>query len=533
MKKKLLITNIILILTGNIAFCQAPDVQWQGTYGGSGDDLPTTLIQTADGGYIIGGKTYSTDRDVAFNHGSGDAWLIKIDAFGILQWERTYGGSGDDSLASLKQTSDGGYIFAGETSSNDGDTNSNYGGADCWIVKLDADGNIQWQKNYGGTFNDSARSIQQTADGNYIFAGYTSSNDIDVAGNHNINGLDDFWVVKIDSVGILQWQKCFGGNGSDEANAVMETSDGKFIVVGETWSTNGDVVGNHNSWSGDAWVIKVDSSGELLWQKSLGGSYSDRAHSVVEATDGNYIIGASAQSNDGDVLHHHGVDTAYSDFWILALNPNGEIQWQNSLGGYADEFAAELQKTSDGGYVVAGFTTSSDGDVTSFNGASDYWITKLNSDGDLQWQLSLGGNNYEYAYAIKQSADGGYIVAGSVMIQAQGKIGDVDRGGSPSQSDYWVIKLSPDSLNTTSVVTDYNRVKVYPNPVYNTLTVDMMGEIANRAEVSIIDIAGKEIFKGKVNNPIYKINMDAYSNGLYFLKYSDENGEKAIKILKQ
>ncbi len=516
---------ILICITAN---AQPPGVQWEHYYGGSGFDIVSSIIQTADGGYIMAGNSNSSDGDVGPNHGYQDVWITKIDALGVIQWQKTYGGTSDDTVSSLIPTSDGGYIFAGETNSNDGDSTSNYGGADCWIVKLSNDGTIQWQKNYGGTWNDSARSIVQTSAGDYVFLGYTSSNDIDVSGNHSANGPADFWMVKINATGILQWQKCFGGFADETANSIIETSDGNFIAVGETWSTDGDVVGNHNSSSADAWVIKVNGTGNLIWQKSLGGSNSDRAQSVVESLDGNYIIGAATQSNDGDVSGHHGINTAYSDFWILALNSNGVIQWQNCLGGFADEFTSGIQKTSDGGYIMIGSTSSSDGDVTDFHGASDYWATKLNATGILQWQLALGGNGYEYANDIKQTADGGYIIAGKAVHPGQGKLANSERGGTQNDDDYWIVKLLSDPLGISNPMADSSYLKVYPNP-----TTDFVQIVSDEViqTVEIFTLNGQLLYKNEQTGGF--ISFQNYPNGVYLIKIRSEGGSnKVFKIIK-
>ncbi len=532
MKKLKIILPIIATIVGyGAAFSQAPAVQWQHYYGGSGFDIVSSVIQTTDGGYIMAGSSNSSDGDVGPNHGNNDIWVTKIDASGVIEWQKTYGGTLDDLVFSLKQTNDGGYILAGETNSNDGDITANNGGADCWIVKLSTDGTMQWQKNFGGTWNDCARSIVQTADGGYVFLGYTSSNDMDVDGNHSTNGLADFWMVKINATGTIQWQNCFGGFGDDTGNAIMETSDGNFVAVGETWSTDGDVVGNHNSWSADAWVIKVNDSGTLVWQKSLGGSYSDRAQSVVEAIDGNYIIGASAQSNDGDVAGHHGVGTAYSDCWVLALDPSGIIQWQNSLGGFADEYTAALQKTSDGGYIMAGFTASSDGDVTDFYGGTDYWVVKLNATGILQWQLTLGDAGYEDPYDIRQTADGGYIVAGKSINTGQDKSGTTHRGGTQDDDNYWVVKLFPSALGISDSIASSPHLRIYPNPTSNFITI---GNSENDAitKTEVFDLNGRLVasFDKVLDN---KIEVSQLVKGTYLLKVYTENGAESLKFIKE
>jgi hypothetical protein len=226
------------------------------------------------------------------------------------------GRSNDDEARSVVQTGDGGYIVAGYTRSNDGDVSGNHGGADAWVVKLNSDGTIAWQKTLGGSSYDEAHSIVQTSDGGYIVAGYTRSNDGDVSGNH---GEEDAWVVKLDSEGNIEWQKTFGGSSYDEANSIVQTSDGGYIVAGYTKSSNGDVAYGGSTYHGgiqeDVWVIKLDSHGNIIWQEALGGGGYDRAFSIAQTSDDGYVVAGYAGSNDGDVSGNHG---SY-DVWVVKL----------------------------------------------------------------------------------------------------------------------------------------------------------------------------------------------------------------------
>ncbi|MBM7560374.1 Ig-like domain-containing protein [Marinitoga litoralis] len=239
----------------------------------------------------------------------------------INQWQKTFGGSDLDSAHSIEQTTDGGFIVAGYTKSNDGDVTGNHGlySYDYWIIKLDENGNLEWQKTFGGSDSDSAHSIEQTTDGGFIVAGYTKSNDGDVTGNH---GGADYWIIKLDSNGNLEWQKTFGGSNWDYAQSIEQTTDGGFIVAGYTWSNDGDVTGNHGLYSYDYWIIKLDENGNLEWQKTFGGSDSDSAHSIEQTTDGGFIVAGSTRSYDGDVTG----DKGDYDYWIIKLDESGNLK---------------------------------------------------------------------------------------------------------------------------------------------------------------------------------------------------------------
>jgi len=401
-------------------------IQWQKCLGGTSNDYAYSIQQTSDGGYVVAGYTGSNNGDVSGNHGSGDFWVVKLDAGGNLQWQKCLGGTGYDEANSIQQTSDGGYVVAGFTLSTNGDVSGNHGGYDYWVVKLDAGGNLQWQKCLGGTGYDEANSIQQTSDGGYVVAGYTESTDGDVSGNH---GGSDYWVVKLDAGGNLQWQKCLGGTSSDYAYSIQQTSDGGYVVAGYALSTNGDVSGIHGSQ--DSWVVKLDVGGNLLWQKSLGGTSSDYAYSIQQTSDGGYVVAGFTESTDGDVSGNHGG----RDYWVVKLDAGGNLQWQKCLGGTDDDYAFSIKQTSDGGYVVAGKTYSTNGDVSGNHGFNDNWVVKLDAVGNLQWQNCLGGMSDDVAFSIKQSSDGSYVVAGYTGST------NCDVSGNHGSIDSWVVKL--------------------------------------------------------------------------------------------
>jgi hypothetical protein len=349
----------------------AGSVLWKKVFGGSNFDLASAVRQTIDGGFIIVGVTESNDRDVTGNHGDKDAWVVKLSSTGVLQWQHALGGSGWEEAKSVELTPDGGYIVAGQASSNDGNVSGNHGALDFWVVKLSSLGALEWQKSLGGTGDDGALSIKPTTEGGYIVVGETLSNDGDVSGN---NGNVDFWVVKLGSSGEVEWQNALGGNGLDVASDVVETNDG-FVVCGYTGSHNsGDVTGHHSSL--DYWVLKLTKSGDLLWQKCYGGNSFDYARSIAQTNDGMFILSGEVKSTDGDVEGNYGVQM----IWVLKLNEVGEIIWKKILGGTEGEGSGSIQQTSDFGYILAGYSWSKNGDVSGNHGEADFWIVKLSPE---------------------------------------------------------------------------------------------------------------------------------------------------------
>ena len=421
--KRLLL--LITICISSVSFGQVPDIDWEVSLGGSGNDYAYSIQQTTDGGYIVAGYSSSNDGDVTGNNGYSDFWIVKLDAIGNITWQKSLGGSGGDYAYSIQQTTDGGYIVAGSSI-----VTSPSGNSDFWIVKLDAIGNITWQKSLGGSNDADAVSIQQTTDGGYIVAGAY------VADNFNF----DSWIVKLDAIGNITWQKSLGGSYDDRASSIQQTTDGGYIVAGYSSSNDGDVTGNNGN--KDYWIVKLDATGNITWQKSLGGSGGDDASSIQQTTDGGYIVSGYSESIDGDVTGNNG----NVDYWIVKLDATGNITWQKSLGGSYDDVAYSIQQTTDGGYIVAGLSASDDGDVTGNNGGVDSWIVKLDATGNITWQKSLGGSEWDRATSIQQTTDGGYIVAGfSESI-------DGDVTGNNGNKDYWIVKLSNDgSSNLTEL----------------------------------------------------------------------------------
>jgi len=298
---------------------------------------------------------------VGENYGQSDFWIVKLYGSGVLQWEKNYGGSGGDVATSVQQTTDGGYIVAGESWSSDGDVAGNIEIPDIWIVKLDELGNLVWEKNYGGPQRQYAHCIQQTSDGGYIVAGST--------GTFN----SDYWIIKLDGQGNLVWEKNYGGSQHDRANSIQQTTDGGYIVAGESWSSDGDVGGNNGRY--DYWVIKLDEQGNLVWEKNYGRENNDKALSIKQTTDGGYICtGTSNQYYGGH------------NFWIIKLDEVGNLEVDQRYGGSSSDYSYSIIETTSGDYVVAGSTTSNDGDICENVGSEinstfrDAWILKLNGE---------------------------------------------------------------------------------------------------------------------------------------------------------
>jgi uncharacterized protein YuzE len=392
------------------------------TYGGAAWDGGYSVQQTSDGGYIVAGYTTS------FGAGGRDIFLIKTDANGNVQWAKTYGGTGYDEASSVQQTSDGGYIVAGYTNS------FGAGYDDIILIKTDANGNIQWAKTYGGTYYDYASSVQQTSDGGYIVAGYTYG---------------DFFLIKTDASGNIQWAKTYGGTNIDWASSVQQTSDGGYIVAGWTYSFGA-------SWSYYFFLIKTDANGNIIWAKTYGGSGDDVASSVQQTSDGGYIVAGGTES--------FGTGGAF----LVKTDANGNIIWAKTYGGIDDDGAFSVQQTSDGGYIVAGMTTS-------LEYLDDIILIKTDANGNIIWAKTYRGIGNDWAFSVQQTSDGGYIVAGR-------------KGSLEEVGDIFLIKTDADgNIGSCSIVQNASPTVNTVSPTVTTPTpsVSSVSPIVNSVSPTV------------------------------------------------
>ncbi len=352
---------------------------WSRTFGWAGDDTPQGgPVQTLDGGYLISGYTNSSGA------GSYDALLVKIDAFGYLEWNKTYGGSLDDRGKDVCNTPDGGFALCGFTNSF-GVTSQDF-----WLIKVNPTGNVQWNKTYGTPATDNPYAIVQTTDGGYAMVGTINSP----------GATSDSWLVKTDANGNMQWNRTYGGIGNDALLSIVQISEGGYVMAG--W-TNSSGAGNN-----DAWLIKTDSFGNIVWNRTYGGSASDQGWGVVQTTDGGYAVLASTSSSGA----------GGSDVWLFKTDALGTMQWSRTFGGAgADHGSHCLLQTSEGEYVL-GSSTQSFG-----AGARDVWLIETDGSGRMMWNKTYGGTGSEAPVGLIQSSDGGFMVVASTESFGFGRAG--------------------------------------------------------------------------------------------------------------
>jgi hypothetical protein len=396
--KKLLLSSVVFLVLVSFIFVGsvgASSELWSRTYGGTEDDVVSSIGATSDGGYIITGYTES------FGASEKDVWLVKTDNCGNMVWNRTYGGPNSDYGESVQQTSDGGYIVAGYTGwleelpYDKSDpfyiipaNRPHEFHFDAYVVKTDADGNLMWNRTYSSEGDDYGHSVEQTVDGGYVITGYTRA--FGIAGGDS----DDFdvWLFKIDGEGDVEWSRTYGGGCGE---SVQQTSDGGYVIGGYT---------------NDFLLIKTDPDGYMTWNKTYDIGREDTAFSVIQTSDEGYLVAGTTRSFPERV----------HDGWVVKTGPDGDMEWNRTYGGSERDSFRSVQQISDGGYIIAGSTRS-------FGRGA--WLVKTNADGNVSWNCTFSDEEHGSAASVVETSGGGYVVAGSTSSIGAGK------------SDFWLLKV--------------------------------------------------------------------------------------------
>lgn len=440
---------LILFLIVPDCISQAPQIQWQRVLGREYGEYPFKILNTSDGGYIVAGYregTITTIPNSSNFYMDVFLWVIKLNASGEIEWEN-HVASDVTYDVDLLPAPDGGYLAVATAwkpecrGLNDG--------VNFHAVKFNSVGEVEWKKYYGGSRNDYVYAATVTSDNNYILAGHTESNDGDVSGNH---GGRDYWIIKIDQQGTLIWQKALGGSLDEEAYGIAASDDGGCVVTGRSYSNDQDVTGNHGNI--DAWTVRLSGNGDVQWKRTLGGSMFESGNAVTNGPGGGFIVAAQANSNDGDVSGLHNTFGAASDYWIISLSPSGNIIWSRCYGGRFNESPYAIKPVNGGGYVVFGSGESDDGDLTCNKGLSDAWLIRINATGSLLWQKSFGGNYYDEGFSVLPLADNSFIIAAETCSQnVAGHHPHPTEHNLGTCGDFFIAKLAPEgSANIQPVV---------------------------------------------------------------------------------
>ncbi|MCO6482665.1 MAG: T9SS type A sorting domain-containing protein [Flavobacteriales bacterium] len=520
---------VCLALDGLNAQAQAPELEWQRCLGGSYPEESWAIQPTLDGGYMVLGTTTSNDGDVSGNHGGRDFWLIKLDHFGTPQWQRCYGGTGNETARDLLAASDGGFLLIGSAGSADGDADCANAASHPWALKADSTGNIQWQVCLGIDPNGSGAAFSravETADGGYLLVGGTHASHGIWHENH---GQGDFFALKLDDGGMVEWLHCYGGSGSEEAIPVRSTPDGGYVIAGISNSTDGQVTA---AGYGSIWVIKIDADGNLQWNRRMGGSSGPNMGQTVQDLlvnpDGSVLVVCTVGANDGDISGNHGS----RDVWLVLLDGSGTILRQRCFGGTGWDSAWSGVTAGQGRYVIAGSTQSNDGDVSGNHGGTgqDAWVFMVDADLDLLWQKCLGGTGGEAAFAVSRTLDDGTIISGYTNSDD----GDVSGLHPPGTDDIWVTKLAP-YMDMGIADPKGGTISIFPSPTSNFLEIHLPDALPANACLDVLDPSGRIVLhEPMAGRPsIMRIDVSGWALGMYFIRLDVGMGIRAARFVKQ
>lgn len=515
--------KLFFILILNVSLYAQPTIEWWKSLGDSmyAFDYCYGACLAHDGGFLLTGNTQ--DYLEGMNHGLNDFWVVKLSDTGGVQWNKCYGGSGNEIARSILPTADGGYIMGGGTyNSNDGDLSDNpYTNAICgWIVKIDGIGNLEWQKCVCDTPNRvEFFEVQPTADSGYIAAGYIT-NLLYVNNNYYLDY--KALITKFSSNGEIKWQREFGGSDKEIARHIEPTRDGGYIAVGYTYSNDGDLGCNYGDV--DVWILKLDSLGYIQWQQCIGGTWEDSPYWITQTSDGGYIVCGNTLSSDGDFPLHYGVYDAF----LAKLSPSGNIEWLKTYGGSFDDAFISIIQSQDGNFIAAGYSESNDNDVHGNHGAYDVWLVKTDTTGNIIWSKCYGTVDLDWATVVKQTSNNGFFIAGTHQFR-------VPDSYYTDMFDYYchfyALKLSPEvgiAENTLMPI----ETLCYPNPAISEVHVRIRGELYGKYTVTLYNMQGNPIQQITTSDPKTTLNISQLPQGVYMIRVLGNNMARSEKVVK-
>ncbi|CAN5738326.1 lipoprotein [soil metagenome] len=558
MKTNLFFLTLILIIAGaSVLNAQAPSIGWQKTIGGDDNDSLTSIQPTADGGSIACGISKSNisgnKSQQSFNN-SYDYWVVKLKPNGSLQWEKTIGGNGPDLNPVIIQTPDGGFLIGGRSKSNisglkteDAINFSN----DYWVIKIDKDGSYQWDNTLGNIQLEAARGLALTTDGGYIIAGYAHSNNgYDKSElNRGSSVWADYWLVKLDKKGRVKWNKTYGGGNEDILTCITATTDGGFVMGGHSYSPaefekTDSFLGNC-----DYWIVKIDSSGNKLWDKVYGGIFSDYQTSIAQTADGGFILGG--YSNSPASFSKTGSFRGVTDYWIIKTDAAGNKQWDKTIGGTGGDYLYAVQQTADKGYILGGSSNSDAMFEKSENskGFYDNWIVKLDASGNLQWDKTYGGALSDKLSGIREISANQYVLgaASNSGVSGDKSAGTVSNSGL---NDFWILRLTgaagkqsaQQSVNAIAIgtiksaaITRQVSMQVSPNPTSNTAVVSYDATTGKKVSLMVYDITGNVIINKDLanKNGIHTVDLTRFAAGTYYFVLSSNQSTITSAVIKK
>jgi hypothetical protein len=557
------------------------DLDWQKSFGGLGSDLLQSIALTNDGGFILAGvsssnKSLDKKED---SRGEDDFWIIKLNAKGGEEWQITLGGNAQEKLHSIKPARDGGYILGGSSSSDKSSDKSEkgFGNLDYWVIKLDNNGKVEWQKTFGGKYADELRSLDTTLDGGYILGGYSNS---PASGNKTSDGFGegDYWVLKLDNKGEIQWQKIIGGKGDDQLNVILQTYDKGYILGGNSNSETGEYKTRSNGEGTDFWVIKLDETGVILWQETYNYGHYDVLTSLIENDDHTLLIGGFAKGSFDKLRMTKGMSKeskakkGTDDYIALKIDEKGQELWSESVGSDGEDVLKKVIETRDGGYLFAGTgspvtlqamtqktkgTKSNTGilgngnnkefsqEVGKMNNSIKEQTDSVNKEVNDTYNkaatqaketlglkedspLQLGSNPMSSSVGLKPSS-GGDGLFGNGSSTAKKLPASRDKKDNFGSSDFWVVKLRDKDKKQE----EKNTIEAMPNPASDYTNV-IVGYDFESGTATLVDLAGRQLQQFEITSRTVPIDLSGLPEGIYVVNIETNDGQSnGVKVMKK
>ena len=518
---------IYLVLILQSISLTAQEIIWQKTFGGAHAEYLYDAVPTLDYGFIMVGGTLSKNTgDVTASEGDFDYFVTKINENGKLEWTKTIGGEKTDILKSITQTYEGGYLLAGISNSKkkNNKTTEQIGQQDIWLVKIDFNGNIAWQKTLGGIANENVHEVLKIKDG-YLIAGTTASEayyeNKKLRENKNLilkqgtsYGNLDYWLVKIDLQGKEQWQRTIGGKYKDELKKVIELSNGEIVIAGTSNSPLGNGKHTVNNGLTDWWVLKLNKEGQTIWEKSFGDDGNDQLTSMLLTKDGQILLGGTTAT------------TTTTDFKVLKIDTDGLQQWDNVYTEGAKDHLTNMVQNIDGTILLSGYTAreknnknKSSKKASEKKGTEDYNVIKINAEGEELWRKQIGTDKKEVLQKSIRTRDGGYVLLGSSMPK---------EATGTNNANFWIVKL----LDKDKPKYEKVPLESIPNPTTEKTTV-VIGNAYKDGELLVVDYAGRVLQKKQLTGErMLPIDLSSYADGIYIIQVKTDVEENSVKVIK-
>lgn len=556
--KNLLLTlwrsSSITLLLVSFQSLIAQDILWEKSYGGKHAEYLFDVTPTPDYGFILAGSSLSkkTGTKTEENRGDLDYWVWKMDEKGEFDWQKSFGGSGQDMLKCILLTNDGGFLLAGSSESGEelDKKDKARGESDFWIIKLNAKGGEEWQKTIGGLGQDEINGVVRTKDGGFVLAGSSNSDASGDKTSKSYGGMD-YWIVKIDRKGEIVWQNTFGGIYNDQLRSIIITKDGGFLMGGSSNSPDGGTKTQKNIGQSDYWIIKIDEKGQEQWQKTIGGKGDDQLAVVCETNDGNFILGGNSNSESG--IDKRSSNENGTDFWVIKIEKDTkEILWQETyniaktdiltslienddstilLGGYAQGEALKRKAPLKQAKVLKGKATKMNEETKMKKGTDDYVAIKISEKGEELWRKDVGSDGEDILVKAIETRDGGYLMAGTskTILTIDGAVKATgNKSSGKGSNDFWVVKLK----DKQKPEKEKSQVEAIPNPATDYTNV-IVGYDFTKGTATLVDLAGHILQQFAITERTIPIDLQGLPEGVYIVNIKTDVQNSGVKIIKQ